>query len=40
MDTIKNILQLWRFYWRTEKKNILEAFLHVLGYIPRQDSCY
>ena len=26
MDTIKNILQLWHFYWRTEKKIYLRLF--------------
>ena len=27
MNTISNILQLWRFYWRTEKKTYLRIFL-------------
>ena len=26
MKTISNILQLWRFYWRTEKKSYLRLF--------------
>ena len=27
MNTISNILQLWRFYWRTEKYQYLRLFL-------------
>jgi hypothetical protein len=31
MNTISHILQLWRFYWRTEKKTYLRIFLIIFA---------
>ena len=31
MKTISNIMQLWRFYWRTEKKQYLRLFLTIFA---------